>query len=318
MSLTGSTYTDLKYYLRYGNMVTKLILVNVGVFFALKLLYVAGFLAQYPQVHTWLLNHLQVPADLHQLAMQPWSLVTYMFLHDGFMHILFNLLWLFWFGQIFMLYLGDKRILPLYFLGGLAGALFYIGAYNLFPVFAPQASSALMMGASASAMAIVFGATAINPDHQVQLILFGLVRIKFLALFTLLLDIISIPTGNAGGHLAHLGGAAAGFAYIRMWQSGFDLFGFLDFKKVKKGPKLVYKRPYHPTGAAADNITQTVGGSEIIKTRKNSGDNPSGGFRQTLTDQEKLDEILDKISQSGYDSLSKEEKEFLFLFSNKN
>ena len=311
MSLTGSAYQDFLYYLRHGNMVIKIIIVNLLVFFTLKLMFVVGFLAQSDAWYHQLMSALQIPAVLSQIIQKPWSLFTYMFVHEGFLHILFNMLWLFWFGQIFMLYLGDNRILPLYIFGGLAGALFFVAAYNLFPVFAAQKNAALMMGASAAAMALVFGAVAINPDHQVGLILFGLVRIKYLAFFTLLLDVISIPSGNAGGHLAHIGGAAAGFFYVKLLQSGYDILSLPRIGKAGKKPKLSDMRVSSSHAYVRMQPAEPATGKSIRRSIPKQ--DPSAAEN---TDQERLDEILDKISQSGYDSLSREEKEFLFKFSN--
>ncbi len=311
MSLTGSAYQDFRYYLRHGNMVIKLIIINLFVFFSLKLMFVVGFLAQNDAWYHQLISALQIPAVPSQVIYKPWSLITYMFVHEGFLHILFNMLWLFWFGQIFMLYLGDSKILPLYIFGGLAGALFFVAAYNLFPVFAAQKNAALMMGASASAMALVFGAVAINPDHQVGLILFGLVRIKYLALFTLLLDIISIPTGNAGGHLAHIGGAAAGFLYIKLLQSGYDILSLPRIGKPGRKPKLSDMRVSRNDAYVRMQPAEPASGKSVRRSAPKQDPSAAGN-----SDQERLDEILDKISQSGYDSLSREEKEFLFKFSN--
>src|ERR1700722_12847783 len=154
--LTNSLIGDIKYYMRNGNMVTKLIFVNVAIFIFFGLFYVISYLSQSYSFYTVLLQKLEIPASLHQLATQPWSVFTYMFLHVAPLHILFNMLWLYWFGEIFVLYLGDKKVLPLYIIGGISGALIYILAFNLIPVFKPAVPASYMLGASASIFAIVF------------------------------------------------------------------------------------------------------------------------------------------------------------------
>ena len=288
--LTGSIIGDIKYQFRYGNMVVKLIFVNVAVFVFINLLNLIGFLAQSYTAHNFILAHLELPASLHTLLYQPWSLISYMFLHEGLFHILSNMLWLYWFGEIFVLYLGDKKVLPLYIMGGLGGAVLYIAAYNLIPVFKPEVNFSLMLGASASIFAIVFAAATINPDHEISLFLFGNVKIKYVALVPLLLGIFTIPSGNAGGNIAHLGGALTGFLYVTGLRSGFDPFSSIT-KLFKRKPAV--KVGYKNTG------------TKVAQPARSKGE------------QEKVDEILDKIARSGYDSLSKEERDFLFNYSKK-
>jgi membrane associated rhomboid family serine protease len=302
--MTGtSILEDLKYRFRAGNMVTKLIFVNVLVFVAVKLLVLILFFAQKNGLYTPIIAQLTMPAYLPQLVKQPWTIFTYMFLHEGFFHILFNMLWMFWFGDIFMLYLGDKKILPLYLLGGLSGAIFYVAAYNLIPVFHPSLPIVKMLGASAGVLAIVFAAVTLNPDYEVRLMFLGDVKIKYIALVSLVIDILSIPNGNAGGYIAHIGGALCGWLFIKGLRSGVDagkpIGDFAEmvssqFSKQKQGV-LKY-----------EGERKTTFGSATATTIKRTDD-----------EQAQVDEILDKISRSGYDSLSKEEKDFLFKFSNK-
>ena len=195
--LTGSIIGDIKYQFRYGNMVVKLIFVNVAVFVFFGIFYLFSFFAQSYGPYQFLLKELQAPASLHHLLYQPWSAFTYMFLHVAPLHILFNMLWLYWFGEIFVLYLGDKKVLPLYIIGGVGGVLTYLLAYNLLPVFKPDIDFSYLLGASASIMAIVFAAATINPDHEISLILIGPVKIKYVALFSLLLAHGKRPELNA-------------------------------------------------------------------------------------------------------------------------
>jgi membrane associated rhomboid family serine protease len=292
--LTDSITNDIKHYFRYGNVVTKLILANVAVFLFFGLFYLCSYLFESTTWYDLITNKLKVPAAAHTLLYQPWSVFTYMFLHTGLGHVFFNMLWLYWFGEIFVLHIGDKRVLPLYILGGLSGAVIYMLAYNFIPVFKPQVDSSLMLGASASIFAIVFGAATLNPDYEIRLILLGNVRIKYIAVFSLLLDVINIPYGNAGGYIAHVGGAISGFLYIRGLQNGTDIFGWLD----KLGNPFKRKSPLRTT-YRNENYRKPIEKSN------------------TKTEQQRVDEILDKIARSGYDSLNKEEREFLFHYSKK-
>ena len=150
---------------------------------------------------------LAVPADLGSLIYKPWTLITYMFLHYDFLHILFNMLWLFWFGQLFMQFIIPKRMLSVYLLGGLSGALLYIIAFNLIPAFQPSVPVSIALGASASVYAVVVAVCAYIPDYSMGLLLIGRVKLKYIAIVVVVIDILSISQGNAGGHIAHLGGA---------------------------------------------------------------------------------------------------------------
>lgn len=287
--LTNSIIGDIKHQFRYGNMVMKLIFVNVGVFLFFALLNLLSFLFQDASLYHLLLVKAEMPASLSVLLQQPWSVFTYMFLHTGFFHVLFNLLWFYWFGEIFVLYLGDKKILPLYIIGGISGALVYVLAYNLLPVFKPQIDGSLMLGASASIFAVVFAAATLAPDYEIRLLFIGVVRIKYIALVSLLLDVINIPYGNAGGYLAHVGGAISGYIFIKALQGGVDLASVVSVFRRKGKMKVSRGETFSKTNSAP----------------------------RTNNEQQRVDEILDKIARSGYDSLSKEEKDFLFNYSKK-
>ncbi len=273
-----------------GDMMTRLIYINVGVFLIVNILKVLGFFFNFDlSIAQWF----TVKADPGALLLQPWGPVTYMFLHEGFLHILFNMIWLYFGGRIFLEYMNEKKLLSVYLLGGLAGAALYILSYNLFPVFANQLPYSQALGASASVMAIFVAIAAFVPDYTVRLMFIGTVKLKHIAIFYLLLDLLSIPNGNAGGHIAHLGGALFGFLYARQMQkgsniaSGFERFldNFFTFFKPKPKMRTAYKS----------------------KTRTKFEYHEQKASRQA-----KLDAILDKISASGYDSLTKDEKDFLF------
>lgn len=226
-------------------------------------------------------SYLSLPASLPQLVHRFWTPVTYMFMHAGIFHILFNMLWLYWFGQIFEEFLGKKRTVGTYLLGGLAGGILFIAAYNLFPAFADVRIGSTVVGASASVMAIVVGAATIAPNYTIMLFFLGPVKIKWIALFYVVIDFLSISGANAGGEIAHLGGAMLGFFYVRQLQKGNDW--------VTSIASLFKKKPH----------------LKVASTNRDKA-------MSSRPRQDEVDAILDKISKSGYESLSKNEKEVLF------
>jgi hypothetical protein len=210
-----------------------------------------------------------------------------MFMHASVFHILFNLLWFYWFGQIFEEYLGKNRTLGLYLMGGLTGAFFFVLCYNTVPFYTQLnvAYGSTLVGASASVMAIIVATATLLPDYTIPLILIGPVKLKWLALFFVVVDFLGITSANAGGELSHLGGAFIGFVYIKQLQNGHDwIAGITNLFKPRPKLKVVSK-------------------------------NNSRSYND-LPRQEEIDMILDKISKSGYDSLTKQEKEILFRASN--
>lgn len=295
--LTNSIIGDIKHNFRYGNMVTRLIFVNFAVFLFFGFFNLLSFFGQSYAWYEILLQKLEVPASASVLLHQPWSVFTYMFLHEGFWHILFNMLWLYWFGEIFVLYLNDKKVLPVYILGGLTGALIYILSFNFIPVFKPLTGASFMLGASASIFAIVFAAATINPNHIVNLILIGPVRLVYVAIIPLLIDVLNIPNGNAGGYIAHVGGALSGILYIKALQNGTDLAA--------------------PFIRLFDMIANLFRPKQGVRVSYKNVATPNAPKNRSKNEQEKVDEILDKIARSGYDSLTKEEKDFLFNYSKK-
>ncbi|MES2278194.1 MAG: rhomboid family intramembrane serine protease [Bacteroidota bacterium] len=234
-------------------------------------------------------SYLAMPSSLPKLLTHPWTPITYMFMHDGVFHVLFNMLWLYWFGQIFEEYLGNKRTLTLYFLGGLAGAIFFVGSFNIFPGFANSGilGGATIVGASACVMAIIVATATLLPDYEIFLMFLGPVKLKWLALFFVIIDFLNVASANAGGELAHLGGALIGFIYIKQLKRGRD-----------------WSAPINNIFTAKSKIKVVAGGGG------------ADGKKASLPRQDEVDRILDKISQSGYDSLNKQEKETLFRASN--
>ncbi len=295
-------FADLKSFFRSKNMLVKLIIINLVVWLSIMFLEVLFNLFNSSFADT-LVHWLAVPASLAKLITRPWTLFTYMFLHLEFWHILFNMLWLYWFGRIFLEYLNERQLLSTYILGGLAGALFYIISFNIFPKFQDAYVLSIALGASASVMAIVVAISYYVPNYSINLMFLGPVRIIYIAIFSIVMDILMIRSANSGGHLAHLGGAIWGFYYIYMMKKGIDhskLFARFSWKSLiqpfmrpkKTNFKNVYTNP-HTTSDEDYNL-------------------------QKKQNQEQVDAILDKISKSGYESLTKHEKELLFKTSNKN
>ncbi|UKJ08300.1 rhomboid family protein [Solitalea lacus] len=269
------------------------IAVNVFVFFVIKLVFVFETLFKLPSnFSTKIIEYLSIPASFDILIKQPWSVFTYMFLHKDFFHLLFNMLGLYWFGQLLEEYLGGKKFSLIYIFGGLVGGLLFIAVYNLFPVFENVVAQSRTVGASAGVLAIAVATATLLPDHQFMLLFLGLVKIKYLVLFFVLIDLINITGDNAGGHIAHLGGAIIGFVYIKQLRKGRDVSSpfqsfFRFFTKLfKRKPKLkvTYRNP--------------------ANDKKN--------VKKQLDKQEIIDRILDKISKYGYEGLTKEEKDILF------
>jgi membrane associated rhomboid family serine protease len=272
--------------LRSGSKLYLLIGINVIVFLAINIPAVIEWLfTGSTQVISYYSNeYLAIPAYLPKLLVRFWTPLTYMFMHDGIFHIVFNMLWLYWLGQIFEEYTGYKRTLGLYLMGGFVGALFYILSYNFFPVFAPVLSVSTAVGASASVMAVIVATATLLPDYTIPLFIIGPVKLKWLAIAYVIFDFISIAGPNAGGEIAHLGGALIGFIYIKRLQKGHDWISSIT-NLFKAGPRLSNMK---------------------VVARNNAKKGPS------RPRQEDVDQILDKISKSGYESLNKEEKEILF------
>ncbi len=285
----NSLWNDIRYkMLQSGSKLGLLIGINVIVFLGI---YIPAIFEQMFRGfgNSSILNFtsvwLALPSYLPRLATRPWTIISYMFMHDGVFHILFNMLWLYWIGQIFEEYLGYKRIVTLYFLGGLAGAFFFIASYNIFPAYTASGLlwGSTVVGASACVMAIVIATATLLPDYTLYLMFIGPVKLKWLAIFFVLIDFLSVASANSGGEIAHLGGALVGFIYIKQLRRGND-----------------WSAPINKIFTPSPKLKVTAGG--ITDNRKPSG----------LPRQDEIDRILDKISQSGYDSLNKQEKETLF------
>ena len=272
----------------------RIIYINIAIFVLLHLVAFVGVIMNVPA--QGMIQWLQVPSNLSQLLYAPWTLITYMFTHYDLLHILFNMLWLYWMGRIFLEYFTPKRLSALYLLGGLGGALLYLLAMNLLPHFI--GSKAYLMGASASVIAIVVAVAIWAPDYKIGLLFIGEVSLKWVAIITIGIDLLSVDAGNAGGHIAHLGGAAVGAIYATALRRGTDIT--------------------RPLNAALDWL------ASLFSRRDKGIGAPVGGTaynsQHQATDEPteaQIDAILDKIKRSGYTSLTDKERDLLFRASRK-
>lgn len=295
-----SILDDLKQAIRSGNMITRLIIINCIVFFI-----TAIGKALFPSAYDFIFPYIALPGNLLELVTRPWTVITHMFIHAGAMHLLFNMLFLYWFGRIVGDLLGDRRILPLYFLGGLIGAAAYIISHQLLP----SAVGPYAVGASAAIMCMVATAGAIAPDYIIRLIFIGDVRLKYVVLFIILMDLIGATEGNTGGHIAHLGGAALGFMFVKQLHAGSDISSPME-NLLKKITAWVSDNPVETRSRKKKKTPLKVAHKGKPAHRQDKAPKPQNF-------QAELDRILDKIKEDGYESLSAEEKEFLFQASKK-
>jgi len=245
---------------------------------------------------------LSVPADLGALIRRPWTLFTYMFVQESFFHLLFNMIVLYFGGRIFIEYLDDKKLINTYIWGGLFGALFYILAFNVFPVFNDSLPYSIALGASASVLAVLVAVATYKPNYTMYLFLIGKTKLKYIAIALVVIDILSINRGNPGGHIAHLGGALWGYLSILLLQRGILYPLGIRWHKIKNIFNWFKKRP-------KSSFSQVH-----VNKRPETDDQYN---RRKVEKQKVIDQILDKIAKSGYDSLTKEEKQILFDASDK-
>ena len=288
-----SIIEDLKLQFKIGDVLTKLLFWNIA-FFAIPSI-VFGILPLF-KVNIDYLNYVSLSSNPNDLLWKPWSIFTYAFCHSSILHILFNLIMLNFAGRLFLIFFNQKQLLSLYFVGSLFAGIVFLLSYMFFPALA-NVNTALV-GASASVMALLFATVSYSPLMNIRLFLFGNVKLWHIALVLIVIDLFQLPMENTGGHLAHIGGAIFGYIYIRLLKKGTDIcnwftliidaFSSIFVKRKSKPFKKVHRTFKAPVEKRASKI--------VTKDKV----------------QQQIDEILDKISQSGYDSLSSAEKEFLF------
>ncbi len=315
MAVFGSILDDIRHSFRMGNMVTRLVIINFAVFALVKITYLvmwlvlqgdrADTMALFDEGLYWLC----MPSDWKTLLYRLWTPVTSMFLHEGLWHFLGNLIALYLFGGIVGDLLGERRVLPLYLLGGLVGnALFFISAQ-----FLPYVGT-YALGASGAIMALAGATLILAPDYRVMLLLLGEVKVKYIVLVLFLLDLVGIANqSNTGGHAAHIGGFALGILFVYRLRDGVDLAEYVNnvldsilsvFGSNRSGGKKTKRKP---------QMAAQRGG---LAGKQAKGQSASDSAHEQNF-QQKLDTILDKIKEHGYDQLTPEEKEFLFHASKK-
>lgn len=295
---------DIRMRYRNGGILLRLIYWNVGIFVALRLLALAGLLFNVPA--TWLVSWVEVPSSLTLLVHRPWTLLVYMLSHYDVWHILFNMLWLYWLGRIFLEYFTPKQLGGVYFLGGLSGALLFVLAYRFLPYF--EGKEAFLIGASASVMALVVAVAVYAPDYRLGLLFLGEISLKWVAVITVAIVLLGTGESNAGAQMAHVGGIALGGVFGWQMRHGRDMTAWLN--------------------AAIDAVVSFLRRMVNNKTvgRPVAG-NPVGHYRSPVTDkpqdsrskpsEAEIDVILDKLKRSGYGALSDDEKETLFKASSR-
>ena len=292
----------------------RFVMVNVAVFVIVRVLALVCLLFAVDAMPA--IELLEMPSNPVKFLHQPWSVISYMFLHYDVMHILFNMLWLYWFGAMFHQIFGTRRFVGLYFLGGIGGALLYMLAYNVLPLF--SSTEGLLLGASASVLAIVAATAVRQPDYKVGLLFFGQISLKWIAIVTIFIDVISIGSSNAGGHIAHLGGALVGAAFALADRRGTDITAWFN-RAIDWIVNLTRRRPRVKVGNFHNSpFTRTKQQPRDDNRRQPRDDKQQyerdNGRRHTMTPAEEaeMDEILKKIKLSGYSSLTAEEKRRLF------
>jgi membrane associated rhomboid family serine protease len=294
---------DFKAKFRSGNPITRLILINVALFLFVSIFRIITFLSGesglFIFVEEFIKDNLAIPLSFLDLAQKPWTLITYMFTHFSLMHIFWNMMTLYWFGQLFINYTNSKKLIPLYLLGGISGALLTLILFTAIPAFQPFIG-APMIGASAGVTAIIVATATLIPNVNMNMMFIGPVKLIYVALFVIFIDVLNVASyDNIGGNISHLGGALMGYLFIFQYKRGIDfskginrffdwISGLLSIKPKSK-MKVAYKKK--------------VTDEEYNYNKK--------------VEQENIDRILDKISKSGYESLSKSEKEILFKASGK-
>lgn len=284
---------------RSNNGHIQLIIINIAVFVAVGVVYVVSSIGGFENVYIIVHKQFVIPPTLAEFSTRPWTIITYAFMHSftDYLHIIFNMLAFYWFGKLFVEYLGSDKLIALYILGALSAAAFYLLMFNTVPFYRAQSNFPGMVGASGAIFAIMVGAATLLPDYTFFLLFFGPVRIKYIAAVYILISFLGSVGSNSGGNIAHLGGALMGFVYIKQLQAGVNwgswITSILDWVKNLFKPRSKVKVTYRKTEP---------------KTKSSPASKAS---------QEEIDAILDKISDRGYESLSKDEKEKLFNASKK-
>lgn len=304
--MNGTSFqSEIKYWLKQGNTVNHLLFWNTIVFLVMGIVHLISWASATPSMasaEAFLGNQLSLHSSFPVLLHQPWGLFTYMFTHEGLFHLFFNMLNLYWFGNLFRSFLGNQRVLPLYLMGGLAGGIVFVLLFNYLPALQHDAGVATLIGASAAVMCLLVAQATLTPNYEIGLLLIGPVKLKWLALAIVLIDLLTMSGGNPGGLGSHLGGALLGFSYVKLLQAGYDISSPLVyiFDKLGNRPRIALK-PKVQTKRRPGSFKPKKSPLRVVKKEENP--------------QLRVDELLDKINEKGYQSLSGDEKAFLEKFS---
>ncbi|MDR3308979.1 MAG: rhomboid family intramembrane serine protease [Tannerella sp.] len=310
----ANIFTEIAGRYKAGSILAKYIYINAAVFILIRLTMIV---LDMMLADSRFAVYLQAPSSLSLLMYRPWTVFTYMFVHLDFLHVLFNLLWLYFFGKLFLQFFTGRQFGGLYVLGGLAGVALFLLAYNTFPPLMKTADFSFLTGASASVMAIVFAVSFYRKDYMINLLLIGRIRLLYIAIGVLLIDILAITSENAGGHIAHIGGAMLGIIFATQYTKGKDITNFINrwidrlVNTFNHKPRRFGKKPKF----------------KVYRNDQTDVNSNAGARRRPETDEEYLrrknaenkiiDDILDKLKRSGYESLSAEDKKRLFDASKK-
>jgi len=301
---------DLQYQFQSGNTLTRIILVNIAVFVFIKMIFVFTSFGDVNGIYSKIIDVLSLHSGAPKVYIYPWTWITHMFLHEGTWHLIWNMILLYWFGRIVGDFLGDRRILPLYILGGLFGAFVYVLTDYLMPTGTGGHVMATAMGASAAVMTMLMTAAMISPDYELHLLLIGPVKIKWVALVILFFDLVGTAgVVNTGGHYAHLGGALFGIIYVNRLHNGMDLAAGLQsfFDKISN-----FRNANQP-------VSKKKAAMQVVYNKGTAETNvPEIEHEEEDDFQSRLDYILDKINEIGFQNLSDEEREFLAQASKKD
>ncbi len=284
--MNKTLFEELKFkVLQSGNPIFLYIGINTLIFVLTAIISVAIFLSGNGNagVQAFISEYFSFPVSLEKLPYRFYTFITYQFFHSGVLHLLFNMLWLYWLGKIFLDFLKPRQFHFIYLAGGVAGALLFLLAFHIFPAFKDNIANASVIGSSGAVMAIIVATATLVPDYTIRMLFLGDVKLKYLALAYVVLDIIGVGSANAGGSFAHLGGGVLGFAYIKALGKGYDWSTIFNRKPKATKLKVSKNEQYKRNSTKTDHVAQA-----------------------------EIDAILDKISKSGYDKLSREEKETLF------
>ena len=278
-----------------GTSLMQLIYINVAVFIIVKL---AALVCVLFNVHPAAMTaFIELPSNLGTLIRQPWSVLTYMFFHEGFSHIFFNMLALYWFGRIALEYFSQRQLVWIYLLGGVVGAVVYLLSYNLFPYFSSMVGSSYLLGASGAVIAVCVAVATVSPNYPIRLLFIGEIKLVWLAVGMVLISLFGITGSNAGGEFAHIGGALFGYIFGLSWKKGSD-----------------WSRPFVAFGEWVKRLFKPQPKIKVTKgTRTAERPMTDAEYnRQQKANSVAIDAILDKIKQRGYESLTADEKRELF------